>query len=146
MLINMDKKEFIDPHKSASGLKLWEVLASATPLRVMGFLLRYGGKWAGDRVIIEGDYDDKLNLYELCSDPKELADINEWRVKEGKEPYKASDLYKDITDEVLPEYNAFIEIPEYQVDIKTTGWRETMEKEEIPAMKPDMVISTGGKT
>jgi hypothetical protein len=117
-IINMDKKEFIHPHKADSGIKLWEILANATPLRIMGYLLQYGGRWAGDRVIIEGDYDDKLGLYELCRTKDELPSLNEWRKQNNQEPYKVKDLYTDITEQVLPEYNDFIEIPEYQVGIE----------------------------
>lgn len=138
-LINLDKKEFLHPHKCASGLKIWEIVASGTPLRIMGYLLQYGGRWAGDRVIIEGDYDDHLGLYELCTDKDGLESLNKWRKDNGLTPYKKKDLYKDITDEVIPEYNEFIEMPEYQVDIKTDGWRST-KGESQAQMKPDMVV------
>ena len=40
MIINLDKKEYIDPHKLASGLKFWEILASQSATRALAFLLR----------------------------------------------------------------------------------------------------------
>ena len=81
--VNLTKKEFIDPHKLGTGLKLWEqlgnhpgtgdallVLTAAMPERRGGGDLDLGGddkkyaeiaertigRWAGDRIAIVGDY------------------------------------------------------------------------------------------
>jgi len=72
--VNLDKKEFIDPHKLGTGLKLWEQLANNPGTGAALVLLcaampekRGGGdlektstnvvgRWAGDRIAIVGDY------------------------------------------------------------------------------------------
>lgn len=76
--VNLDKKEFIDPHKLASGLKLWEQLANhpgtgaalimlcaAMPERRGGGDFkpdRVIGRWAGDRIALVGDYAEDSDL------------------------------------------------------------------------------------
>ena len=139
IIVNKTKKEYLHPHKLASGLKFWEILASNSAPRVLAFLLRqsneggggdyhkdtyqdnekhYCGRWANDRICIVGDYDES-QLYE-----------------------KAQDKYTDITDKVLKEYNEFIEIPEYQVDLKSEGWRDNKANEnKANTMRPDMIVS-----
>ena len=102
-IVNLDKREFLHPHKLASGLKIWEICANAHPLRVLGYLLH--DRWYGDKICIVGDYNSN-GLYEECAES-----------------------YKDISDEIIPEYNEFIEIPEYQIDITTKGWRKTIKEE-----------------
>lgn len=88
--VNLDKKEFICPHKLGSGLKLWEQLASSPgtggALIVLTAAMpeaRGGGdlslrdesdeayteiaeqtigRWAGDRIALVGDYADADDL------------------------------------------------------------------------------------
>jgi len=75
--VNLDKKEFIHPHKLASGLKLWEqvagryvgsaliILVSAMPeYRGGGDLEEHPaiGRWAGDRIALVGDYAESSDL------------------------------------------------------------------------------------
>jgi hypothetical protein len=79
--MNLDRKEFIHPHKLGSGLKLGEqlgthpgtaaaliVLLASSPESRGGGDIRTAspalGRWAGDRVVIVGDYaeDDDLSL------------------------------------------------------------------------------------
>lgn len=69
--VNLDKREFIDPHRLGCGLKLWEQIANPEVGRALVILLavmpeRRGGgdlqsnpfigRWAGDRVVLVGDY------------------------------------------------------------------------------------------
>ena len=69
-IVNLDKKEYLHPHKMGSGLKFWEILATQLPQAVV-YLLRQSsdsssagpigdnaGRWAGDRITVVGDYDD----------------------------------------------------------------------------------------
>ncbi len=161
IFVNETKQEYIHPHKLASGLKFWEILASPVATRALCFLLRksneggggdidttgkkWVGRWAGDSISIVGDYDE-TDTYQKCMDSSELADHNKWLIEQDRkdETLTKADLFKDITDKMLPEYNAFIDIDEYQVDIKSDGWRETVKgrhTETTPAMKPDMIIS-----
>ena len=89
VVANLDKREFVEPHKLGSGLKLWEqlgaspgtgaaliVLLAAMPEARGGgdFALtsrhkayaaiakRTIGRWAGDRVALVGDYADRGDL------------------------------------------------------------------------------------
>jgi len=86
--VNLDKKEFIDPHKLGVGLKLWEqvvnypgtaaalvILVAAMPETRGGGDLdlegegdyydvarRIIGRWAGDRIALVGDYAEDSDL------------------------------------------------------------------------------------
>lgn len=68
---NLDKKEFIHPHRIDNGLKLYEQVGDISTTSTALFALlansnaRGGGdfpehdligRWAGDRVLIQGDY------------------------------------------------------------------------------------------
>ena len=91
IVANLDKKEFLDPTAFGSGLKLLEFGCDGTSVMTGLTLLLaasngYGGgdfpvrddrwsdlpgRWAGDRVVIAGDYDDDPNspaqgVYSLC--------------------------------------------------------------------------------
>lgn len=104
-IFNLDKKEFLHPHKFGDGLKLMEFGSSSVgTLSGLTLLLasptgngRGGGdfgdegespeivgRWAGDRIIISGDYDDVRpgegrNLYDQASDDPDspYKDISE---------------------------------------------------------------------
>lgn len=104
IIVNLDKKEYFVP----TTLKLWEICANNS-CRILPFLLRksneigaggdikkeykYAGRWAGDRIVVVGDYDSS-GLYHT--------------VKESKE-------YKDITEEAIKEFNDFIELDELKI-------------------------------
>jgi len=97
-VINLDKKEYLHPHKFGDGLKLWEFGSSGTgTMFALAVLLSDGngrgggdvhsdsplvGSWARDRIIISGDYADGEwsekgdNLYDFCGDGF-LKDISE---------------------------------------------------------------------
>ena len=97
VFVNLDKKEVINAWDLGSGAKFWEISNNLKGLWC--FLLRKSneggggdidftsykhiGRWAGDRVVLIGDY-DKSKLYD-----------------------KASDTYKDITEEIKKEYKKF---------------------------------------
>ena len=107
LVVNLDKSEFIHPHRVGSGLKLWEICANNVS-RLLPFLLRqsseggggdyrgafeseYAGRWAGDRIVVIGDYDES-GLYE-----------------------EVSATYKEIGANMAEEFNAFIEVREMMV-------------------------------
>lgn len=89
-VVNLDKKEYLHPHKFGDGLKLLEFgCSSHSTLTALTLLLRKSnesgggdiqiendmiGSWAGDRIVIIGDY-DKSKLYEKCE--KEFTDISD---------------------------------------------------------------------
>lgn len=87
-VINLDKKQYLHPHRFGDGLKLMEFACSGEgTMTGLAILLADGngrgmgdvhsnhsviGSWAGDRIIISGDYADNLpgeeyNLYNLAS-------------------------------------------------------------------------------
>ncbi len=100
ILVNLDKEEYIDPHKFTAGAKLWEICVNSTS-GILPFLLRKSsdigsggdikknyksaGRWAGDRIVVVGDYDDS-GIY--C---------------------KAKLHFKEISEEVLAEFWDFVE-------------------------------------
>lgn len=123
-VVNLDKREFISPHKLATGLKLWEQVANAPgtgaaliilcaaqrDLRGGGDLRlddevarRTIGRWAGDRVCLVGDYAEDSDMpnfpefskiYRLCVDPSSL-DPND------KDDTRTADqLFTDISNDV----------------------------------------------
>lgn len=123
--VNLDKKEFLDPHKLGCGLKLMEQ-ASIFPGTGTALLLllassnkRRGGgdpddghavvgRWAGDRIVMIGQY----------------AEDGDFPVREGElgaskiyEDLKYS--YKDISDEVCA-------VLEHEIGGKFVGddWRD----------------------
>jgi len=68
---NLDKKERIDPHKINNGLKLYEQIGhvASTATAVFALLANsngrgggdfpehpFIGRWAGDRILVQGDY------------------------------------------------------------------------------------------
>ena len=80
---NLDKQEFLHPHKLGDGLKLLEFGCSADgTMTALALLLADGngrgggdhpsdspliGSWAGDRIVIAGDYADPLRWIENTS-------------------------------------------------------------------------------
>jgi len=71
MLYNLDKREFVHPHQISNGLKLLEQVGHPRSTSTALFLLlansndRGGGdarphpligRWAGDRILVQGDY------------------------------------------------------------------------------------------
>lgn len=98
-VVNLDKKEYLDPHKLGSGLKLWEQIANHPSTGEALIILlacsngRGGGdfdhhpligSWAGDRIAVIGDYaksddlpcDDAIEVYHECYEGGEYKDIS----------------------------------------------------------------------
>ena len=90
-VVNLDKKEYLDPHSFGDGAKLLEFGCSEVGMMTgLAILLADGnnrgggdlrsdhsliGSWAGDRIVITGDYADegrfnkgKQNLYTYAED------------------------------------------------------------------------------
>lgn len=95
-LVNLDKKEYVDPHSIGLGSKQYEQtgcegsIADAMYLLVMTSPNRGGGdfpltdvsgKWAGDRVVVLGDYteDEDLPMFtEASRIYGQLYDSGDW--------------------------------------------------------------------
>jgi hypothetical protein len=98
-IVNLDKKEFLHPHKFGDGLKLLEFGCSGDgTMTGLAILLASGngrgggdldssnpivGSWAGDRIVVAGDYGteglfvdaDNSNLYDVARE--DFTDISE---------------------------------------------------------------------
>lgn len=124
--VNLDKKEYVHPHKLGCGLKLWEqlannpstgdailILCSAMPERRGGGDLQEHpvvGRWAGDRIAWIGDYAEAGDL------PKENASVIYEEVMDCH--YEDGEGWTDVTDLVCE----VIEI-ELEGKFEGTGWR-----------------------
>lgn len=129
LVANLDKREFLHPHRLGHGLKLWEFVPSENgPMQALGLLLTcsngrgagdfsgqyseavkgFIGRWAGDRIVIVGDYaedgdtgreyDGMGSLYEMCTDdPQDRASLNKWRIEQGQEPIPDGQWLSDIS-------------------------------------------------
>lgn len=112
--VNLDKKEFINPHKLGTGLKLWEQLANhpgtGAALIVLcaaereergggdlnlidnkGEAVTIVGRWAGDRIAFVGDYAEDSDL------PAQFNARQIWTKCMGE---SRDDNWKDISEEV----------------------------------------------
>ena len=116
--VNTDKREFVCPWCIGGGAKLWEWAANVQGsiftllLRksdeggggdfygyrrgcgeggsITGPLSRIAGRWAGDRVVLVGDYDS--------------SDL-----------WKQLPTFRNISRELVAEWNGFIELPDHQL-------------------------------
>jgi hypothetical protein len=104
-LINLDKKEYVDPWDIGGSAKLWEWCANSQ-CGVIPFLLRrsseggggdvqkdyrLAGRWAEDRIALVGDYDES-----------KLFDAAEKK-------------FRNISQELVEEFNDFIEVDELKL-------------------------------
>lgn len=126
--VNLDKREFIDPHKLGCGLKLWEqianfggpgvgtaltILLAAMPEKRGGGDLQsnpFIGRWVGDRVALVGDYSEDDDM---PSSPIPFGSVYAMTYDDAEQPFT------DITDDV-------IEIIEAELGGKYEGegWRK----------------------
>ena len=85
-LVNLDRKEFLNPHDWGDGVKLMEFGCSGNgTLAVLAGLLAFDaqqrGPWAGSRLVITGDYADEGRFV-----PAEFAHTNLYSYVDGVEP------------------------------------------------------------
>lgn len=162
---NLTKKEFIHPHKLGAGLKLWEQIANPVgPAQALIVLLagsngRGGGdlhgavdgrdekiigRWAGDRVVIIGDYGEAGDYKRK---PGDVDGAHLYGAIMGDDG-KGSPDWRDVSELVAPILERTLGIR-----FKGDGWRgyerapgadysiiaEPHEQAE-PAMRPDMIL------
>ena len=141
LTVNLDKKEFLMPHKFGVGLKLREQFGvyygvQDALLMLLACSNGYGGgdfigedknemigRWAGDRIAIVGDYamsDDlpmlwgAANIYQLCHDCGDQCGADGCTAN-------VSSHYLDISDMIIP---VMMENDgEFKIDVKENGWR-----------------------
>lgn len=118
-IANLDKREYLHPHKLGMGLKLWEICANSGA-GVVPYMLRksdeggggdqnddkakWCGRWAGDRIVVIGDYDSSKLFQEIDGDNEELDVMGAMGA-----PLKQG--WKDISLEVREEYEKFLGEP-----------------------------------
>lgn len=125
LVVNIDKGEYLHPHRAGDGLKLMEFACSSqSTMMLLALLLAKGngrgggdidsrdrmiGHWAGDRIVITGDYADKLEhvseahlfAWRDKMAREEPEDAEEYKTKEPNLYRVAQDLFEDITAKVL---------------------------------------------
>lgn len=118
LIVNIDKKEFIDPSKLGDGIKLLEIVGDRSfSLAGLALLLADGngrgggdfpsdhplgyliGRWSGDRIVVAGDYGNALKFVT----PEEVKLYRRKTGSRGKPNlYEvAHTLYDDISEKVL---------------------------------------------
>lgn len=118
-LVNIDKKEVVNPHGLGLGLKQYEhtgefngTLADAMYILMMTSPARGGGdfpqtdisgRWTGDRVLVLGDYTED-------SDVPSIPDAGSL--------YRESESYTDITDMVASAFETV-----FRIRISGDGWK-----------------------
>jgi hypothetical protein len=130
-IVNLDKKQFLHPHAFGDGLKLMEFGSSGQgTMNGLAILLADGnnrgggdlrsdnpiiGSWAGDRIVVAGDYADRGNhlseqaINFFANDPKNQENIDHWKDKceLPVEEYPinlyvfAESYYEDISEQVV---------------------------------------------
>ena len=130
--VNLDKKEFVNPHKLGCGLKLWEqlantpntgdallILCAAMPEKRGGGDLSHEseaarrtiGRWAGDRIALVGDYAERSDL------PDEFQAEHIYDKCQNEE-------WTDVSDDVCAVLES-----ELQGSFKGDGWRKFTRKD-----------------
>lgn len=165
--VNLDKREFIHPHKLGNGLKLWEQFAShpgtgaalialcaAMPEPRGGGDLKASevngekviGRWAGDRIALVGDYAERSDLpardnadliYSLCQNPEEIAESVDWMKQNGRAP-EAKRLEKLEPFRDISELVCQVIERELNGKFVGEGWRDFKSHEELAKTKTAM--------
>ncbi len=117
VVINLDKKEFLNTYTFNDGAKLLEFgCSSEGTMTALAVLLSDGngrgggdlhsedpiiGSWAGDRVVISGDYADEEKFIEKDQVMKYLMLIDSKRDEPPNLQAYAKKFFKDISEKVL---------------------------------------------
>lgn len=116
-VVNLDKKQYLHPHKFGDGLKAVEFASGYNTMRALAYLLTksdeggggdYGddpsgvaGSWAGDRIWIVGDYDSS-KLYDEAAEgyeemsPKVIPLLQKEHMWVGQHDSPAPMLHPDV--------------------------------------------------
>jgi hypothetical protein len=179
LTVNVTKRQFLDPHKFGGGLKLCEFSGAADGLpQALVLLLSSGngrgggdiraddcdpkkliGSWAGDQVIVAGDYMDEWLFVPEDLKGKEYTDEEGFphsrtevthrfgfrEVKNEPGEYYGETLYSaarafftDISDEIIKVVGE-AESPYHPwaaMDISDNGWRHPPEAGVLPLKDP----------
>lgn len=156
--VNFTKREWINPYKIGMGLKLREqcgeyygtphllflmlstsngrgggdILAnspnySKTPLDIK--IPKCSGRWAGDRIAVVGDYTECDDIPWAYEDLKVDESLDERGYKKESLYSYVKSNFKDITDELLPDFEAAFGLK--CEDKKYDGWRTFKKVREV---------------
>lgn len=130
LVVNLDKHEFVHPHKLGNGLKLGEQMgshpgtgaalialcAAMSERRGGGDLIEdpeIVGRWAGDRIALVGDYAERSDLpprfnadliYDLCQEPQEILEsAKHWQKCEWTKDTRTKKHYWNKAKRLLAE-------------------------------------------
>lgn len=165
--VNLDKREYIHPHKFGDGLKLLEFGCSTDgTMTALAILLADGnnrgggdlrsdnpiiGSWAGDRIVIAGDYADPGKFMPKTT-TEELQRVANKCFSEGyQKPEEvnlhclAGETFKDISAEVMA---AMVDDDYIKSTIESQyggGFRLDETIERVKSLRPDLVITAKAK-
>ena len=121
--VNLDKKQYLDPHKFGSGLKLGEFSSAKQGLPSALCLLLatdssespWLGSWAGDRIVVAGDYGTPKYGVVMSEDDTLYT--------------HAREHFADISNAVIDEIKAcFAWHDLHTLDMTNDGWRQHTRK------------------
>lgn len=130
VLVNVDKKEKVEPHALGLGLKQYEhtgfeaSLSDALYMLVMTSPARGGGdfpateisgRWKGDRVLVVGDYTEDSDVPSISN---------------AGSLYGESDKYTDISAEVATAFETV-----FRIGVTGEGWktRKRLDEQNVDA-------------
>jgi len=140
LIANIDKKEYIHPHKFDDGMKLMEFGQSCSgTLTGLTILLADGngrgggdidsddpiiGSWAGDRIVITGDYADPRKFltgqeiidYQEKYKEEEAEDRQKYMENNTNLFHIVDTFYTDISDKVVKVLIDADEFPQERID------------------------------
>lgn len=186
--MNIDKREYLHPHEFGAGLKLMEFSGQGNSIMqglavllahsndrgggdlrcsnkgIPEDLIKLVGSWAGDRIVVAGDYDNpwlfvpedlkgKVETWEEKDDAgvmKQCKSIfgkrkkaGEWEDCEETLYSAAGRFFKDISDDVI-KLIALSESPYHPfacVDLDDDGWRNIPDAGSLPKTPPKNPIA-----
>jgi hypothetical protein len=138
MLVNLDRKEYVNPHELGLGLKQWEhacsggghyengtlpqalyILTMTSPARGGGDFtkLDISGRWSGDRCVVLGDYTEEGDIRDY--DGAELL----WSTID------TADEWTDISWMVARDLG---ELFGFSIDSESSGWKDRTDRVVLP--------------
>lgn len=136
--VNLDKQEFLHPHKLGDGLKLAEQCNShgGTMAALMMLLSNaagrgggdvvdrdtseFVGRWAGDRIAVVGDYSEPGDIegYPYIAQDVPLDHVYDACSEDGYEHQGEVVHFRDISEDMIPLLREMCDVA-----ITGTGWR-----------------------
>ena len=161
-IVNLDKREYIEPYAFGDGLKLMEFACSANGMMTaLAVLLASSngmgggdlhldskskwrdvpGRWAGNRIVIAGDYDDDPNspgcgVYAKCSG--EVGPMEEFLEAAG-EPVAWKDISYLIMGCLLEDgyfRQEFLKLPDEGINDQWRAYKDKRQREIWKAARP----------